>query len=117
MAEKVTRKRAGKSTEMTPLGSGLSSSSGIPCGACKFLRRRCVNGCVFAPHFSPEQGSAMFAAVHKVYGASNVAKLLTQLPEHSRHSAIGTLMYEAQARLTDPVFGCVKTIVSLQQEV
>ncbi|KAK6131944.1 hypothetical protein DH2020_034314 [Rehmannia glutinosa] len=22
-----------------------------PCGACKFLRRKCISGCIFAPHF------------------------------------------------------------------
>ncbi|KAL2535759.1 LOB domain-containing protein 29-like [Forsythia ovata] len=54
--------------------------SGSPCGACKFLRRKCVRGCVFAPYFSHEQGAAHFAAIHKVFGASNVSKLLAHLP-------------------------------------
>ncbi|KAI4326553.1 hypothetical protein MLD38_031857 [Melastoma candidum] len=52
--------------------------AGSPCGACKFLRRRCVRGCVFAPYFCHEQGAAHFAAIHKVFGASNVSKALGQ---------------------------------------
>lgn len=112
-----TRKRPGWSIEAPPAETRSGSTSGAPCGACKFLRRKCVNGCILAPHFSPEQGTALFAAVHKIFGASNVSKLLMQLPMHSRHHAIETITYEAQARLSDPVCGCVSVIIALQQQV
>eukprot|EP01018_Ginkgo_biloba_P024200 Gb_39343 [translate_table: standard] len=92
-------------------------SSGSPCGACKFLRRKCISGCIFAPYFGSEQGVARFAAVHKVFGASNVSKLLSHVPVHKRHEAVVTVCYEAQARLSDPVYGCVATIFELQQQV
>lgn len=111
--QKATRKRA-RSSE---LAAADSASSGVPCGACKFLRRRCVDDCIFAPHFSPDQGSALFAAVHKVFGASNVSKLLMHLPVRNRRHAVETISYEAQARLSDPVYGCVSTVIALQQQV
>lgn len=102
-------------------GSGGSSSGGSvasgPCGACKFLRRKCVPGCIFAPYFDSEQGAAHFAAVHKVFGASNVSKLLLHIPVHKRLDAVVTICYEAQARLRDPVYGCVAHIFALQQQV
>lgn len=101
-------------------GSGryaTSMSSGAPCGACKFLRRKCVRGCIFAPYFGAEQGAARFAAVHKIFGASNVAKLLLHIPVPRRCDAVLTISYEAQARLSDPVYGCVATIFALQQQV
>ncbi|GAA0143058.1 hypothetical protein LIER_03829 [Lithospermum erythrorhizon] len=88
-----------------------------PCGACKFLRRKCVHGCIFAPYFGSDQGAARFAAVHKVFGASNVSKLLLHIPANRRHDAVVTICYEAQARLSDPVYGCVSTIAALQQQV
>ncbi|OAY81385.1 LOB domain-containing protein 20, partial [Ananas comosus] len=98
-----------------------------PCGACKFLRRRCAAGCVFAPHFGggeqqqqsggASSSAARFAAVHKVFGASNVAKLLTgQVPPARHRDAMLTICYEAQARLADPVYGCVSTILALQHQ-
>ncbi|XP_072954947.1 LOB domain-containing protein CRL1-like [Typha angustifolia] len=90
---------------------------GSPCGACKFLRRKCVRGCVFAPYFSHEQGAAHFTAIHKVFGASNVSKLLMHLPESDRSEAAVTISYEAQARLQDPIYGCVAHIFALQQQV
>ena len=98
-------------------GSGSSSGFGSPCGACKFLRRKCVTDCIFAPYFCSEQGAAKFAAIHKVFGASNVSKLLLRIPAHGRFEAILTIAYEAQARLRDPVYGCVSHIFTLQQQV
>ncbi|WOL07418.1 hypothetical protein Cni_G16159 [Canna indica] len=90
---------------------------GSPCGACKFLRRKCVRGCVFAPYFCHDQGAAHFAAIHKVFGASNFSKLLLHLPLADRSEAAVTISYEAQARLQDPVYGCVAHIFALQQQV
>ncbi|PON62590.1 Lateral organ boundaries domain containing protein [Parasponia andersonii] len=93
------------------------TGSGSPCGACKFLRRKCVRGCVFAPYFCHEQGATHFAAIHKVFGASNVSKLLAHLPVSDRPGAAITISYEAQARLKDPIYGCVSHIFALQQQV
>ncbi|GFQ08716.1 LOB domain-containing protein 29 [Phtheirospermum japonicum] len=93
------------------------NGSGSPCGACKFLRRKCVKGCVFAPYFSHEQGAAHFSAIHKVFGASNVSKLLSHLPIADRCEAAVTIAYEAQARVQDPIYGCVSHIFALQQQV
>ncbi|KAJ4744686.1 LOB domain protein-like [Rhynchospora pubera] len=95
----------------------MASGTGSPCGACKFLRRRCVADCVFAPYFSCDQGAARFAAIHKVFGASNVSKLLMHLPVADRCEAVVTIAYEAQARIRDPVYGCVAQIFALQQQV
>ncbi|KAH7517352.1 hypothetical protein FEM48_Zijuj09G0054500 [Ziziphus jujuba var. spinosa] len=92
------------------------TGSGSPCGACKFLRRKCVKGCIFAPYFCHEQGVNHFAAIHKVFGASNVSKLLAHLPVSDRCEAAVTISYEAQARLQDPIYGCVSHIFALQQQ-
>ncbi|KAF8006396.1 hypothetical protein BT93_K0639 [Corymbia citriodora subsp. variegata] len=97
--------------------SGAGSGAGSPCGACKFLRRKCAADCVFAPYFRTEQGPARFAAIHKVFGASNVSKLLLHVPVAERCEAVFTIAYEAQARLRDPVYGCVSHIFALQQQV
>jgi hypothetical protein len=83
-----------------------------PCGACRTLRRRCVPGCVFAPYFTAED----FAAVHGVFGASNVSKMLEriELPEQ-RAVAAATLVEEARARQLDPTFGRVSYLRILQE--
>lgn len=92
------------------------SSSNSPCAACKFLRRKCTQECVFAPYFPPDQPQK-FANVHKVFGASNVAKILNELNAAQREDAVNSLAYEADARLRDPVYGCVGLISILQHRL
>lgn len=96
--------------------SSVASNSGSPCAACKFLRRKCLPGCIFAPFFPPEEPQK-FANVHKIFGASNVTKLLNELLPHQREDAVNSLAYEAEARVKDPVYGCVGAISVLQRQV
>ncbi|KAK6145219.1 hypothetical protein DH2020_022039 [Rehmannia glutinosa] len=96
--------------------SGIILNTITPCAACKLLRRRCAEECPFSPYFSPHQPHK-FAAVHKVFGASNVSKLLMEVPEFQRADAANSLVYEANVRLRDPVYGCMGAISALQQQI
>ncbi|KAH0887192.1 hypothetical protein HID58_063288 [Brassica napus] len=87
-----------------------------PCAACKLLRRRCAQECPFSPYFSPHEPHK-FASVHKVFGASNVSKMLMEVPENQRADAANSLVYEANVRLRDPVYGCMGAISALQHQV
>ncbi|XP_061356023.1 LOB domain-containing protein 4-like [Gastrolobium bilobum] len=95
---------------------GRKQGAPSPCAACKLLRRRCAQDCVFAPYF-PADEPQKFANVHKVFGASNVNKMLQDLPEHQRGDAVSSMVYEANARVRDPVYGCVGAISSLQKQI
>ncbi|KAK9937073.1 hypothetical protein M0R45_013890 [Rubus argutus] len=97
-------------------GCSRKQGAASPCAACKLLRRRCAQDCVFAPYF-PADEPQKFANVHKVFGASNVNKMLQELPEHQRGDAVSSMVYEANARVRDPVYGCVGAISSLQQQI
>ncbi|XP_061367369.1 LOB domain-containing protein 13-like [Gastrolobium bilobum] len=95
---------------------GTTLNTVTPCAACKLLRRRCAEECPFSPYFSPHEPQK-FAAVHKVFGASNVSKMLMEVPEGQRADAANSLVYEANLRLRDPVYGCMGAISALQQHV
>uniref|UniRef100_A0A803MEM6 LOB domain-containing protein n=2 Tax=Chenopodium quinoa TaxID=63459 RepID=A0A803MEM6_CHEQI len=103
-------------------GHGHQTSSGSPpvimspCAACKILRRRCADKCVLAPYFPPTD-PLKFTIAHKVFGASNIIKLLQDLPESQRADAVSSMVYEANARLRDPVYGCAGAICQLQKQV
>lgn len=60
-------------------GSGMQANGApmimSPCAACKILRRRCADKCVLAPYFPPTD-PLKFTIAHKVFGASNIIKLL-----------------------------------------
>ncbi|KAL2613861.1 hypothetical protein R1flu_025553 [Riccia fluitans] len=97
------------------LGSHGQGNSSTPCAACKLLRRRCAQECPFSPYFSPHEPQK-FACVHKIFGASNVSKMLMEVPESQRADAASSLVYEANARIRDPVYGCMGAISALQQQ-
>ncbi|GJM88609.1 hypothetical protein PR202_ga04688 [Eleusine coracana subsp. coracana] len=92
------------------------TGTGSPCAACKFLRRKCQPDCVFAPYFPPENPQK-FVHVHRVFGASNVTKILNDLHPYQREDAVNSLAYEADMRLRDPVYGCVGVISVLQHRL
>ncbi|KAL6909984.1 hypothetical protein ACP4OV_001242 [Aristida adscensionis] len=99
-----------------PAGGGGGGGAGSPCAACKFLRRKCQPDCVFAPYFPPDQPQK-FVHVHRVFGASNVTKILNDLHPSQREDAVNSLAFEADSRLRDPVYGCVGIIVILQHRL
>ncbi|PON58528.1 Lateral organ boundaries domain containing protein [Parasponia andersonii] len=87
-----------------------------PCAACKILRRRCVDKCVLAPYFPPTE-PLKFTIAHRVFGASNIIKFLQEIPESQRADAVSSMVYEANARIRDPVYGCAGAICQLQKQV
>ncbi|KAK9067093.1 hypothetical protein SSX86_014418 [Deinandra increscens subsp. villosa] len=94
----------------------MSSSKSRPCAACKYFRRKCAEECVFAPHFPPDQPHKI-ETLHKVYGGATIGRILSELPAADRGAAVNSLVYEAEARLRDPVYGCVGYIASLQHSL
>lgn len=46
-----------------------------------------------------------------------MTKILNDLEPHQREDAVNSLAYEAEARLKDPVYGCVGAISILQRQV
>ncbi|KAL0917965.1 hypothetical protein M5K25_013077 [Dendrobium thyrsiflorum] len=98
------------------MASGGQAAISSPCAGCKFLRRKCQADCIFAPYFPPEQPQK-FVNVHRVFGASNVSKILSELSPFQREDAVNSLAYEAEMRLRDPVSGCVGIITVLQRRL
>ncbi|XP_022764468.1 LOB domain-containing protein 21-like [Durio zibethinus] len=94
----------------------LEPRSTSSCAACKLLKRRCSPNCIFAPYFRSDERKK-FAKVHKVFGASNVSKILIEVPEEQREDTVYSLAYEAEARLRDPVYGCIGAIALLQRKM
>ena len=51
------------------------SSNNTRCAACKYLRKKCPSDCIYSPYF-PSNDPQRFENVHKIYGASNIARML-----------------------------------------
>ncbi|GLJ18188.1 hypothetical protein SUGI_0321480 [Cryptomeria japonica] len=102
------------SSSMNCGGSGKPWAS--PCAACKILRRRCGEKCILAPYFPPDNPHK-FSIAHHVFGASNITKMLKGIPTDQRADAISSMVYEANARVKDPIYGCAGTVCQLQHQI
>ncbi|XP_057980531.1 LOB domain-containing protein 1-like [Malania oleifera] len=98
---------------LAAFGRGMVHQS---CAACRMLRKRCDSNCILAPYF-PGKEVEKFALVHKVFGASNVIKMIRMVEESKREDAAKAIVYEAMARLRDPVYGITGAIFYLQKTV
>ncbi|KVH92637.1 lateral organ boundaries domain-containing protein [Cynara cardunculus var. scolymus] len=96
--------------------AGKYNVRGRPCRTYDYCRRRCPSDCVFAPYF-PANNPQKFTCVHRIYGASNIGKLIEELPVQLRADAVESLYYEAKCRIRDPVYGCVGIISLLHQQI
>ncbi|KAI3432097.1 LOB domain-containing protein [Psidium guajava] len=86
------------------------------CAACKYLRRRCPPDCIFSPYF-PSNDPQRFACVHRIYGASNVGKVIQQTPTQMRAQVADSLYFESRCRIQDPVYGCAGIISRLHLQI
>lgn len=82
------------------------------CAACKYQRRRCIKDCDLAPHFPADQPK-MFQNAHRLYGVSNIMKILRQTHPEQKEEAMRSIIYESNMRAKFPVTGCMGIINQL----
>ncbi|AET04053.1 LOB domain-containing protein 36 [Medicago truncatula] len=87
-----------------------------PCAACKHLRQECDSSCDLAPYFPPDNPER-FIKVHSVFGKNNVSNMLKKVDASHHEQAIESFVYEAEARLRDPVYGCAGPAKDLQRRL
>ncbi|KAF5481380.1 hypothetical protein F2P56_002037 [Juglans regia] len=83
---------------------GTAAGTHPACAACKHQRKKCTEVCILAPYF-PADRTREFQAVHKIFGVSNVTKIVKNLKEEDRKTAVDSLVWEASWRQKDPVLG------------
>eukprot|EP00850_Spirogloea_muscicola_P007499 SM000038S14312 [mRNA] locus=s38:101641:104553:- [translate_table: standard] len=60
--------------------------------------------CAFAPFFPADQPQR-FSHVRRVFGVANTTRLLLDVPLEQREDTANSLIYEAQARVNEPIYG------------
>ncbi|PIM99832.1 hypothetical protein CDL12_27668 [Handroanthus impetiginosus] len=48
---------------------------------------------------------------------ASLGNIFTELPEDQRADAVNSMVYEANARLRDPIYGCTGAICYLQNQI
>lgn len=94
-------------------GSGGTNTA---CAACKYQRRKCTPDCPLSPYFPPDQPKR-FQNVHKLFGVSNILRILKHVDPSKREDTVKSIAYEADTREKDPVHGCLGVITILQNQV
>ncbi|XP_008810587.1 LOB domain-containing protein 22-like [Phoenix dactylifera] len=86
------------------------------CAACKYQRRRCSADCPLAPYFPPDQPK-QFQNAHRLFGVSNILKILNNLEPPQKAEAMRSIIYEANVRDRHPVHGCLGLIFNLHLQI
>ncbi|KAL5722533.1 hypothetical protein ACHQM5_006045 [Ranunculus cassubicifolius] len=85
------------------------------CAACKYQRRKCSSDCPLAPYFPADQPK-MFTNAHKLFGVSNILKVLKQLHPDQRKDAMRSIIYHANVRDKSPVYGVYGIVADLRYQ-
>ncbi|XP_059444749.1 LOB domain-containing protein 27-like isoform X2 [Corylus avellana] len=94
----------------------LKGGTSQACAACKYQRRRCSAECPLSPYFPPEQPK-LFQNAHKLFGVSNILKILKNLEPGQKNEAMRSIIYQANMRDKFPVYGCCWIICQLKYQV
>ncbi|KAL2499991.1 LOB domain-containing protein [Abeliophyllum distichum] len=87
------------------------------CAACKYQRRKCLSDCPLAPYF-PANQSKIFQNVHRLFGVSNITKILGNLEtKDQKEDAMKSIIYESDMRERFPVHGCSYIICQLRLQL
>ncbi|CAK9148421.1 unnamed protein product [Ilex paraguariensis] len=95
----------------------MQRNNGMPaCASCKHQRKKCTDDCTLA-NFFPVNKTREFEAVHKVFGVSNLTKMVKNVKEEDRKRASDSLIWEALCRQKDPVLGSFGEYMKLYEEL
>ncbi|KAL9660903.1 hypothetical protein QQ045_025722 [Rhodiola kirilowii] len=90
-----------------------NNSTTQACAACKYQRRKCEPNCILSPYF-PHNRQAQFLNAHKLFGVSNITKIIRNLSPADKDQAMKTIIFQSDVRANDPVGGCHRIIRELQ---
>ncbi|KAG6505252.1 hypothetical protein ZIOFF_037606 [Zingiber officinale] len=96
--------------------SGQSGTANSACAACRHQRRRCKPDCTLAPYF-PANDQHKFLNAHRLFGVSNIIKIIANLDPLQRNEAMRTIIFQSDMRAQDPVGGCYQLIQDLDNQI
>ncbi|KAF8081434.1 hypothetical protein N665_0887s0021 [Sinapis alba] len=109
-----------KPTPLKPTSStsnnNNNNTTNQACAACKYQRRKCAPDCLLAPYF-PHDRHRQFLNAHKLFGVSNITKIIKDLSPQDKDAAMYTIMFQSDARANDPIEGCYSIIRKLQYQI
>lgn len=97
---------------------GNSSNSASKCASCRHQRRRCPNDCIFRPYF-PLRKQEEFESARRIFGVSNMERMLRSLEVQDRAKAVESMIWEASCWSKDSIngpLGCLKRLIDSERQ-
>ncbi|KAM7464349.1 hypothetical protein LguiA_032470 [Lonicera macranthoides] len=91
--------------------------TGSSCAACTYNRKRCQPWCEYAQIFRDVISRQDYRTIFTVFGVKNVADILQNIPEYQHLETLYSFLFEAKARIENPIKGCTALLASLEQKV
>ncbi|KAJ4910597.1 LOB domain-containing protein 36 [Raphanus sativus] len=79
-------------------------------------RAKCRQECVLTPYL-PANKPEKYACLMKVFGKKKLVRYLNEIDPSQRQACVDSLIFEAEARIRDPVYGTVGIIHRLQRRL
>ncbi|ESR64721.1 hypothetical protein CICLE_v10010373mg, partial [Citrus x clementina] len=86
------------------------------CASCKHQRKKCEETCELAPFF-PASRYREFQNAHKLFGVSNIQKIINSVDPSQRKEAAESILIEGNIRSNDPVHGCLGVVRNLKSQI
>ncbi|KAM7491621.1 hypothetical protein LguiA_034542 [Lonicera macranthoides] len=96
---------------------GESSPSCSSCAACTYKRKRCQPWCEYAQIFREVISRQDYRTIFTVFGVKNVADILQNIPQYQHLETLNSFLFEAKARIENPIKGCTALLASLEHKV
>ncbi|KAM7494183.1 hypothetical protein LguiB_028792 [Lonicera macranthoides] len=100
-----------------PKVSNTFRYTGSSCAACTYNRKRCQPWCEYAQIFRDVISRQDYRTIFTVFGVKNVADILQNIPEYQHLETLYSFLFEAKARIENPIKGCTALLASLEQKV
>lgn len=96
----------------------MNRNNGLPpaCASCKQQRKKCDQACDMAPYF-PANRFQEFQHAHKLFGMSNIVKLMHYVEPHQKRDTAESILMEARLRAEDPASGCLGIVKDLTSQI
>ncbi|CAA7388004.1 unnamed protein product [Spirodela intermedia] len=94
----------------------MTTRGGRNCFACRRQHRRCGSECPLAPFFPLDQPQR-FENARRLFGVSNILKILSGIDPALQPDAMRSIIYESDCRAHFPVEGCLAVIRHLLHQL
>ena len=95
----------------------IRSDTNLTCPNCVYNHKKCSSNCRDAKNFRDVISREDYRTIFNIFRPKNLASILESVPEHRYTETLHSFLFEARARIVDPVGGWSARMASLERKV